>query len=504
MKISLIIFFSFFIILLLFSVSTYINYRQSELIATNADEFERSSAIVRHSNRFQRNFLTTVSGLRGYLLSNESFFIQTYDSAIVENENILSELAILVPVGSEQRIIVDEITQLHRYWVTEFAQPLLQAKDLVGLSDSSRNAFNYLYGEKITNGVEKDIQRSLQQKFSEFSNYEYGFRDSRKAEITATLSKTRSISFWLTVVSVIAGFAIAVFISRYIASRIVKMVTMANSIAGGKYNVRINDTGESELDQLAKALNDMATILNTNISLLKRQRDELDQFAHIASHDIKSPLRGIDNVVTWIEEDHSFDLPPKVSEYLTIIKGRVTRAENLLKGILDYSRIGKESQIAEIVDVEELLREVDEYVPNRRGIDLRLQPGLPIIWSERVPLLQVFTNLISNAFKHHDKCDGYVKVYYKTIGDKYEFFVEDNGPGIDKTYHEKIFQIFQTLHSRDSYESTGVGLAIVKKILDERNLPMRVISEPGKGSTFVFQWPKKDYKHAESYQYSVS
>jgi signal transduction histidine kinase len=502
MKISYIIFLSFFLILLLFSITTFINYRQSELVNTNSEEFARSSIVIRHSNRFQRNFLNMVSGLRGYLLTNESFFIQTYDSAIIENENILNELGQLVRQGSEQRILLDEIHELHTYWVTEFAMPLLEAKKLADLSDSGKVTFNKMYREKILNGVDKGVQRSLQQKFSQFSNVEYGFRDTQKEALEKTVDNTRSISFSLTAISVVAGICIAMFIAGYISSRIVKMVKMANDIADGNYNVAMPENGRGELNQLAHALNNMAQILHTNISLLKRQRDELDQFAHIASHDIKTPLRGIDNVVTWIEEDHSFDLPPKVREYLALIKGRIVRAENLLKGILDYARIGKESRELEIVDLNEMLNEIVEYVPKRPGIDLRIQPGLPIIRAERVPLLQVFTNLISNAFKYHNKPDGYVKVYYRSNGLYYEFFVEDNGPGIEKNYHDKIFLIFQTLESRDSFESTGIGLAIIKKILDDRDLKIKVTSEPGVGSTFSFTWPKNENVNATSNQYS--
>jgi light-regulated signal transduction histidine kinase (bacteriophytochrome) len=115
---------------------------------------------------------------------------------------------------------------------------------------------------------------------------------------------------------------------------------------------------------------------------------------------------------------------------------------------------------------------------------------MPVITTERVPLLQIFTNLITNAFKYHDKPDGYVKIYYKSNGDFYEFFVEDNGPGIERNYHEKIFVIFQTLEARDSFESTGVGLAIIKKILEDRDLKIKLVSEPGIGSTFSFTWPK--------------
>lgn len=493
MKISHIILISFFFILLLFSFTTYINYKQSELIKTNSEEFERSSLVVRHSNRFQRNFLNMVSGLRGYLLTKEDFFIQTYDSAIIENEQILAELAAQVPDNTDQQIVLDDIHELHKYWLSEFARPLLEAKKNASASDSSQTAFERLYRNKVVNGHEKDVQRSLQKKFSEFTNFEYGFRDSQKELLTATVRNTRSISFLLTGVSVVAGMCIAMFIAHFISSRIVKMVKMANSIADGNYDVHMNDKGNSELSQLAKALNNMAKILDTNISLLKRQRDELDQFAHIVSHDIKAPLRGIDNVVTWIEEDHSFDLPPKVNEYLNLIKGRIIRAEGLLKGLLDYARVGKEMKNVEFVDVNELLMEVKEYVAFKNGVELKVQPNLPILYTERVPLLQIFTNLITNAFKYHDKQDGKVKVYHKPNGRYYEFFVEDDGPGIDKNYHQKIFAIFQTLQERDKFESTGVGLSIVKKILDDRNLNITVTSEPGKGSVFCFTWPKNEH-----------
>lgn len=498
MKISHIILISFLFILLLFSITTYINYKQSELVSENAEKFAQSSIIVRHSNRFQRNFLNMVSGLRGYLLTNEDFFIQTYDSAILENQKILAELAALVDDDSDQKILLDDIHELNKYWVNEFAIPLLEAKRKTALSDSSKNAFNTLYKSKLVNGLEKDVQRSLQKKFSDFTNYEYGFRDSQKEMLTTTTRNTKSISFYLTGISVVAGMCIALFIARYISSKIVKMVNMANAIAGGNYEVNANDEGNGELGQLTRALNNMAKILYTNISILKRQKEELDQFAHIVSHDIKAPLRGIDNVVTWIEEDHSFDLPPKVNEYLELIKGRIKRAENFLNGILMYARVGKEAKNYEIVDVNELLLEVQEYSPKKPNIELQVQHNFPILYTERVPLLQIFTNLITNAFKYHNKENGKIKVYYNTLSNYYEFFVEDDGPGIDKNYHQKIFVIFQTLQERDTVESTGIGLAIIKKILDDRGLIIKIKSEPGKGSIFSFTWPKNE-NYAASY-----
>ena len=234
----------------------------------------------------------------------------------------------------------------------------------------------------------------------------------------------------------------------------------------------------------------MAKVLEGNISLLKRKNEELDQFAHIVSHDMKAPLRGIDNVVSWIEEDHKEELSPKVADYLQLIKGRVIRGENLIQGLLSYARIGKDENHKEELNIHSLVEEVLENFALNPGTRINLSPLLPVIYSEKLPLLQIFSNLIGNAIKYNDKEEGEISVYHKEYADQWEFFVKDNGPGIGKNYHEKIFLIFQTLQERDSFESTGVGLAIVRKILDSRNEKIFVSSEPGKGSVFSFTWKK--------------
>lgn len=498
MRILYIILISFSIILLLFAITTFINFKQAEKVTESSEEFARSSIVVRHSNRFQRNFLNMVSGLRGYLLTNESFFIQSYDSAVAENKTILKELSAMVPSASDQKIILDDISELHMFWIDEFANPLLKAKIAASVSDSSQQAFDQFYRTKLTNKLEKDVQASLQKKFFEFTNYEYGLRETNKANLTGQVQRTKEVSFLLTAVSIVAGIVISILLARYISSRILRMVTMANAISRGKYEVTMSDSSKGELGLLARALNDMASILNANITQLKRQKDELDQFAHIVSHDIKAPLRGIDNVVTWIEEDHRIELPQKVIEYLSVIKGRIRRAENLLGGILAYARAGRGGMVKEWVDTRELLVEVGECIPQRLGISLVLGSRLPVIYTERVPLMQVFTNLIVNAFKYHDKTEGEVRVTCRRADAYIEFSVTDDGPGINSSYHQKIFTIFQTLRERDALETTGVGLAIVKKILDDRNLSIRVDSEVGKGTSFVFTWPKEleKEKHA--------
>jgi signal transduction histidine kinase len=487
MKISYLIFFSFLFILLLFSTTTYINFEQSEEVRENSEWVERSTTIIRSSNRFQRNILNMISGLRGYLFSGENYFIQAYDSAKVENETILLELSSLIPDSSKQTAILKEIQNINNQWLTNFSLPLIEAKKQAGDSDSSLVSFNKLYREKQAAGSERSLNRQLQDKIRAFLNNEYDSREARMKLLDESVQQTRNISFYLTTLSIVVGSIISIFLAYSISTRIMMMAKMANEIAKGNYEVSTKESGKDELSYLARSLNNMAIVLKENITLLQRKNQELDQFAHIVSHDLKAPLRGIDNVISWIEEDHANEIPPKLTEYFQIIKGRLIRAENLIMGILSYARVGKEKVEKQDVDVNLLVDEITESLPPHRIV---VPKKLPVLFTEKLPLLQVFTNLIGNAIKHNEKTPGTIKIYHEDHDTHYEFFVEDNGPGIASNYHDKIFVIFQTLQERDSVENTGVGLAIVKKILDERHQTIEVRSEPGQGSIFSFTWDK--------------
>lgn len=490
MKISVFIFLGFLLILSMFSVTTYINFQLGEQVDENSTWLARSTVVVRQSNRFQRNLLNMVSGLRGYLLSGELYFIQAYDSAAMENKEILVELRHQMPRESIQINALNQIEDLNKDWITNFAKPLIEAKRNSTDSDSSLVAFNKIYKERLNTGAEVRMNNRLQNKLRNFINYEYSLRELRKEALDQSIQDTRQTSVLLTSFSIITGVFIAAFLAYRISTRIVHMVKMADTIASGNYEVNLNDSGKDELSKLAKSLNHMSKVLSENIALLKRKNQELDQFAHIVSHDMKAPLRGIDNVVTWIEEDHFHELSPKVKDYIELIKGRLIRAENLIRGILSYSRIGKEEIEKEEVDVNLLLYEIYETISIKDSVKIQIQPGFPVLITERIPLTQIFSNLINNAVKYHDKPNGIIKLYSFEHTDHYTFFVEDNGPGIAKNYHNKIFVIFQTLNEANSFESTGVGLAIVKKILEDRKQHIKLISEPGKGSIFSFTWPK--------------
>jgi PAS domain S-box-containing protein len=236
---------------------------------------------------------------------------------------------------------------------------------------------------------------------------------------------------------------------------------------------------------------------------LEKANKELDKFAYVVSHDLKAPLRAISNLSTWIEEDMGPTFTEDSRTNFNMIKGRVMRMESLIQGILDYSRADRVKAPVSNVNVSELINEVVEMVVEDKMVEIICPPNLPTLNAEKMKLQQVFSNIISNAIKHNDKESTIINISVTENANNYQFVIEDNGPGIDERYHDKIFVIFQTLQARDTFESTGVGLAIVKKIIDEVGGKIWIESEIGKFTKFVFNWPKESSKVIKPFQFSL-
>ncbi|HEV7348921.1 PAS domain S-box protein [Telluribacter sp.] len=225
---------------------------------------------------------------------------------------------------------------------------------------------------------------------------------------------------------------------------------------------------------------------------LERINAELDQFAYVVSHDLKAPLRAINNLSEWIEEDISHLLEGETRDQFKLLRGRVFRMENLINGILQYSRAGRIKAIADQVPVRPLVEEICDALRVQDELSFNLLGDDLFIHTEKIVLQQILQNLISNGIKYNDKKRIAITISWEDKGSHLNFAVTDNGPGIRPEFHEKIFVIFQTLQARDEIESTGVGLAIVKKIIDEKGCNIWVESTMGEGTTFHFTWPKAE------------
>ncbi len=239
-------------------------------------------------------------------------------------------------------------------------------------------------------------------------------------------------------------------------------------------------------------LEDLNRDLQGTIRELERSNQELRDFAHVAAHDLKAPLRGIVTLAEWISQDCADKIDDQGRENLHLLRQRVDRMIRLIDGILRYAEIGHGDPLAEDVDTNMVVAEAIEQIAPPEHIEIRVESPLPAVLCERVRLAQVFLNLISNAVKYMDKAKGEIRISAVEEGDFWRFNVADNGTGIESRHFDRLFQMFQTLGSSNHGESTGIGLAVVKKIVQMHGGRVGIESEIGRGSTFFFTLPKQN------------
>jgi PAS domain S-box-containing protein len=225
-------------------------------------------------------------------------------------------------------------------------------------------------------------------------------------------------------------------------------------------------------------------------SRLSQTNKELETFAYVASHDLKSPLRGIAQLSSWIEEDLAEKDFSNIENHTSMLRNRIQRMEKLLDDLLIFYRAGKIDGNLAKVDIGHMAKELFEIQNNKPGLQLELGVNLPTLTTLSTPFEQVLRNLFSNAIKHHDHDQGKIQFSCRDIDRHfYEFSVCDDGPGIPQQFQERIFGMFQTLKPRDELEGSGMGLALIKKIVENYGGTI-VVSSEGRGCCFRFTWPK--------------
>lgn len=224
---------------------------------------------------------------------------------------------------------------------------------------------------------------------------------------------------------------------------------------------------------------------------LRNVNKELNDFASIVSHDLKAPLRAIRSLANWLAVDYADKFDAEGKEQINLLVNRVKRMHDLINGVLQYSRVGRIKEKIEIVDLKEIIQEVIDMIAPPKHIRIHIEKSLPTIYFERTRITQVFQNLLSNAAKYMDKPQGIITIGYAEFDGSIKFSIADNGPGIAEKHFSKIFKIFQTLNPKDEIESTGIGLTLVKKIIEMYDGHIDIESEIGHGTTFHVTLPKK-------------
>lgn len=275
-------------------------------------------------------------------------------------------------------------------------------------------------------------------------------------------------------------------------TKIIMEISISELNENGKllYSTIVRDITERKKNQ-AK--------LEQTVQALIESNEDLERFAYVASHDLKSPLRAIHNLSQWLEEDIGPDLDDENKERLGLIRGRISRMEGLLNSLMSYSRVDEKIAGTSLISAKNLLNEIIKVQNIPDGFKVQIEDSLDKIMIPRMPLEQIFHNLLSNAIKHHDKENGTIRFSGVETEKTFKFIIRDDGPGIDPQFHGKIFEIFQTLKSRDETEGSGMGLALVKKILQRQNGIIDIVSDIGAGTEFTVTWPKRSFtSHTQS------
>jgi len=295
-------------------------------------------------------------------------------------------------------------------------------------------------------------------------------------------------------VLLLLGAVIVAPLTRVFLQPLRELEQATRRVAAGDLTTSVPASQLDEVGQLAESFNTMVARLREAHEGLARSNQELTSFAYVVSHDLKAPLRGIASLSEWLEEDLADRLEGEQREQMRLLRERVQRMDALIDGLLEYSRVGRIRNPVISVDVGALLVRLIGTVNPPDHIHVAVIPPMPTLQTDELRLSQVFQNLIDNAVKYHPGPQGRVEVACRDADAFWEFSVSDDGLGIEPRYHERIFQMFQSLHPRSDVESTGIGLALVKKIVEERGGKIWVESDgvPGHGSTFRFTWPKKE------------
>jgi signal transduction histidine kinase len=314
--------------------------------------------------------------------------------------------------------------------------------------------------------------------------------DAREANLLARFAK------WFIVVGNAIAFLLAAAVTFWIGKAFAETQAATRDLAdhGRRLEEHAHRLAAQEqvLAQRLTQERELTRSLERSNHALARSNADLEQFAYVASHDLRAPLRGIASLGDWLEEDLGPAAMPETKKHLDAMRTRVQRLDALIHGIATYSRAGRKEETLESLDVNRVLRDVVELSAAPSPDLIKLQPGFPMVTAPRAPLQQIFLNLLSNAVKYARPTEGNeIEVSWAEDLDDWSFSVTDHGPGIAPEHHQRIFGLFNRLTSRDKVEGAGIGLALVKKLVERHGGQVFVRSALGEGATFGFTWPKE-------------
>ena len=433
---------------------------------------QASRRIADAANDLQLQVLQAESAERGYLVTMDDAYLRAYEAAMGRPDP-MAALRAQFAGRPEMQAMLERLATSYREKREEMAE-VLDAARQDGRDPAMRRVAEGR-GLRLGDAIRMDLDDLLRR--------ERLLRDEFSGRVASHMQFSRAVVLSGTLLA----FSLAVLVN----------VSLMGAIRAREEAQRVVEAQSATLSQQTESLLRHERQLGEQLvrqqelsDALQRSNDELDQFAYATSHDLKAPLRGIVNLATFVEEDLGDQAPETVRDNLRLLRGRASRLDALIEGILAYSRAGRSRSDVERVDTGALAREVVDLISPPSTCRIAVAEDLPTMLTERVPLQQVFMNLLQNAVKHGcPEQTGMIEIGIDKTGGRPIFFVQDHGQGIAPQHHERIFGVFQTLAPRDKVEGTGIGLAVVKKLVETRGGKVEVASRIGEGCRFSFVWP---------------
>ncbi len=416
--------------------------------------------VLKESNQLLTLLVNAETGMRGYGLTRRPIFLEPYEQTQAAVLDYIERLTSLTSDNPSQQVYL----QMVRSEAVDYLLFLRAMRQLIDQQDGNSPLWQA-----------SQIQTKLDQGKIQMDKLRDDIEAVRAEERSLlairrqALSETKQLVDWVLTVSLLASL-VSYGIAFYLYGQADREITARNR------DLMVANESLSKF----------------NVALARRNQD-LDDFTHTVSHDLKAPLRAIANLTDWLVTDLDLPADSETGKYAHLLQQRVIKMQQLIDGLLAYSKVDRLADPtgadAEPVDVGGLVQELVQSLDVPSQFDVVVASDLPTIQTEKIPLRQVFGNLITNAYKHHTRERGTITIAVeRTDSNPLKFVVSDDGPGIAPEYRDRIFQIFQTVES-DSTTSSGIGLSIVKKIVERRGGELGFISQVGEGTTFYFTWP---------------
>ena len=418
------------------------------------------------------------TGIRGYAISGEQNNLKPYNDGLAAQNALLAQIGRL-NTDAEVAAALQQVQQRADAWRAAIATPVINA-----VRDDGPEA-----GQALIDAADTRQFDGLRSSITELQQDILVVRNKSATEAKRTGTVLVALEIFAATVVILAGAVLFLLLDRLVSRPVTELAEQVREVARGDYDKHITSSGSPELRTLAADVDGMRRQIASELAevreareqiewvndQLKQQAEELtrsnrdlEQFAYVASHDLQEPLRKVASFCQLLQRRYAGQMDERADQYIAFAVDGAQRMQRLINDLLAFSRIGRLTAGFTDVDLDRVLTEVKSQLESRAGEDAEIAwADLPTVEGEEPLLTTLFVNLIGNSLKfRRPDVPPVIRVSAEQVGEEWQINVRDNGIGIEPEFADKVFVIFQRLHARDAYEGTGIGLAIVKKIVE--------------------------------------